>query len=178
MQCFLQGVRVTKGKGFGEFNVAAKWQRKSSAPSPKEPWYILTNLADLSSAIDAYKMRFSIEEMFRDFKAGGYDLEGSNLTGAPLTALVILIAIAYTSAALQGQTIKQKGLQKYIGRVKEPGRVTPRHSHFYVGLYGQAWVQFMADCSEIVDQLLLLSPHKRPYYEKGRRAMIAISSVF
>jgi hypothetical protein len=79
---------------------------------------------------------------------------------------------------LQGQSIKQKGLQKYIGRVKEPGRVTPRHSHFYIGLYGQAWVQFMADCSEIVDQLLLLSPHKRPYYKKGRRAMELIGSVF
>jgi hypothetical protein len=89
-----------------------------------------------------------------------------------------LIAIAYTSASMQGQSIKQKGIQKYVGRVKEPGRVVPRHSHFYIGLYGQAWVQFMADCSEIVDQLLLRSPHKRPYYQKGRRAMIAISSVF
>jgi hypothetical protein len=178
MQCFYQGVRVTKGKGFGSFNVAAKWQQKRTAPSPEEPWYLLTNLGDLSGAIDADKMRFSIEEMFRDFKAGGYNLEGTNVTGAHLTALVILIAIAYTSAALQGQSIKQKGLQKYIGRVKEPGRVTPRHSHFYIGLYGQAWVQFMNDCSEIVDQLLLLSPHKHPYYKKGRRAMKLIGSVF
>jgi hypothetical protein len=178
MQCFYQGVRVTKGKGFGEFNVADKWQQKRTAPSPQEPWYLLTNLGDVSTAIDAYTMRFSIEEMFRDFKAGGYNLEGTNLTGAHLTALVMLIAIAYTSASMQGQSIKQKGIQKYVGRVKEPGRVVPRHSHFYIGLYGQAWVQFMADCSEIVDQLLLRSPHKRPYYQKGRRAMIAISSVF
>jgi hypothetical protein len=36
-----------------------------------------------------------------------------------LTALVGLIAIAYTSAALQGQSIMQKGLQKDIGRVKK-----------------------------------------------------------
>jgi Transposase DDE domain len=178
MQCFFQGVRVTKGKGFGQFNVAAKWQQKRTAPSPTEPWYILTNLGDLSTAIDAYKMRFSIEEMFRDFKAGGYNLEGTNVTGTHLTALVMLIAIAYTSAALQGQSIKQKGIQKYVGRVKEPGRVVPRHSHFYIGLHGQAWVQFMADCSEIVDNLLLLSPHKRPYYKKGRRAMELIGSVF
>jgi hypothetical protein len=90
----------------------------------------------------------------------------------------MLIAIAYGSAAFQGQNIKQKGFQKYIGRVKEPGRVAPRHSHFYIGLYGQARVQFMVNCSEIVDQLLLLSPHKRPYYKKGRRAMELIGSVF
>ncbi|OLT60142.1 hypothetical protein [Moorena bouillonii] len=45
----------------------------------KEPWYILTNLMDLDLAIRAYQKRFDIEEMFRDFKAGGYNLEGSKL---------------------------------------------------------------------------------------------------
>jgi len=33
-----------------------------------------------------------------------------------------LIAIAYTSATIQGQQIKRKGVQKYVGRVKEPER--------------------------------------------------------
>jgi hypothetical protein len=32
MQCFFQRVRVTKAKGFGKFNVAAKWQQKRTAP--------------------------------------------------------------------------------------------------------------------------------------------------
>jgi hypothetical protein len=171
MQFYFEGVRVTKQKGFGPFNLGAKWQRKLKGDSPKEPWYILTSLGDLPSAIDAYKMRFSIEEMFRDFKAGGYNLEGTNVEGKHLCALVLLIAIAYTTAALNGQTIKQMGIQKYVGRVKEPGRVAPRHSRFYIGLYGQTWVQFMMSCAEIVSELLLLSPNKRPFYEKGKRAM-------
>jgi hypothetical protein len=128
---YFEGVRVMKQKGFGKFNVAAKWQRKLKGDSPKEPWYILTNLGSLPSAINAYKRRFSIEEMFRDFKAGGYDLEGTNLEGQHLTALVLLIAIAYTIAGMNGKQIKQMGIQKYVGRVKESGRIEPRHSHFY-----------------------------------------------
>jgi hypothetical protein len=40
----------------------------------KEPWYILTNLGDLETAIMTDQKRFDIEEMFRDFKSGGYSL--------------------------------------------------------------------------------------------------------
>jgi hypothetical protein len=109
--------------------------------------------------------------MFRDFKAGGYNLEGTNLEGGHLCGLVLLIAIAYTTAALNGQTIKQMGIQKYVGRVKEPGRVEPRHSYFYIGLYGQTWIQFTTSCAEIVSELLLLSSNKRPFYKKGLRAI-------
>lgn len=48
---YFQGVKVTKTKGFAGFNVACKWQRKSQGWAPAEGWFILTNLADLSSAI-------------------------------------------------------------------------------------------------------------------------------
>jgi len=44
----------------------------------------MTNLPDLESAILSYKKRFGIEEMFRDFKSGGYKLEGTNVTGERL----------------------------------------------------------------------------------------------
>jgi len=54
----------------------------------------MTNLPDLESAILSYK-RFGIEEMFRDFKSGGYKLEGTNVTGERLVVMVLLIAIAY-----------------------------------------------------------------------------------
>jgi hypothetical protein len=64
--------------------------------------------------------------------------------------LIILIAIAYTSATFFGQEIKRKGLQKYVGRVKEFGRYERRHSTFYIGLYGQAWVNFATFCWELV----------------------------
>ncbi|MCA2507244.1 MAG: hypothetical protein IM550_23380 [Microcystis sp. M54BS1] len=38
----------------------------------------MTNFGDLETAIIAYQKRFNIEEMFRDFKSGGYSLEQGN----------------------------------------------------------------------------------------------------
>jgi len=44
--------------------------------------------------------------MFRDFKSGGYSLEGSQLAPQYLSKLIIVIAIAYTSATLQGKKLR------------------------------------------------------------------------
>ena len=87
-----------------------------------EGWFIFTNLASLEVAIRAYQRRFGIEEMFRDLKSGGYNLEGTNLSGARLKAIILLMTLAYTSATLGGKTITHMGIQKYVGRVREVGR--------------------------------------------------------
>ncbi|WP_235111169.1 IS4 family transposase [Acaryochloris sp. 'Moss Beach'] len=136
---FLNDVRVTQAKGFGTFNVAAKWKRRYQGFAPDEAWFILTNFCDLNSAIVSYQKRFSIEEMFRDFKQGGYCLEGSQAMQERLVAIVIVIAIAYTSAALQGQNLKQKGLQRYITRPESTTSPNKRHSAFRVGLSAHLW---------------------------------------
>ncbi|GCA81945.1 hypothetical protein MiTs_03964 [Microcystis aeruginosa NIES-2521] len=78
-QLFLNDVNITKEQGFGPFNLAGKWKKTYRGFPTKEPWYILTNFEDLETAIIAYQKRFDIEEMFRDFKSGGYSLEGSQL---------------------------------------------------------------------------------------------------
>lgn len=70
---FIRGVKVTKTKKLAGFNIACKWPRKYLGWNPEEGWFILTNLESLSAAITAYKKRFCIEEMFRDFKRGGYN---------------------------------------------------------------------------------------------------------
>ncbi len=129
--------------------------------APEEGWFILTNLGNLELAIAAYRKRFNIEEMFRDFKSGGYNLENTNISGERLIALILLIAIAYTSATIQGQQIKRKGIQKYVGRVKEYGRIERRHSSFYIGLYGQTWVNFMEPCMKLVTKLMKLNRNKK-----------------
>ncbi|WP_293117337.1 hypothetical protein [Moorena sp. SIO3E8] len=59
---FLQGVKITKTKGFSPFNVACKWKRSISGFISKEGWFIMTNLNSLDLAIAAYKKRFGIEE--------------------------------------------------------------------------------------------------------------------
>jgi hypothetical protein len=168
---FLTGVKVTKQKDFNGFNVAGLWQRKLLGVTPEEGWFILTNLASLELAITAYKQRFDIEEMFRDFKKGGYNLEDTSVAGERLIVLIMLIAIAYTAATIQGQQIKRKGIQKYIGRVKESGRRERRHSSFYVGLYGQAWINFVEPCMNLITELIKLNRNKQKYYQQGMRAM-------
>ncbi len=178
LSLFLPGVKVTKLRGFGYFNLACKWKRKLQGIAPKEGWFILTDLPELGAAITAYKQRFDIEEMFRDFKTGGYNLEDTKVTGERLISLILLIAIAYTSATIQGQQIKRKGVQEYVGRVKENSRSTRRHSSFYIGLYGYTWISFMDNCQPLVAQLMRLNPNKRKYYQQGLRAMNLIQSVF
>lgn len=175
---FLKGVKITKTRGFFNFNIAGKWKRKINGVAPKEGWFILTNFDSLEFAVSAYKKRFDIEEMFRDFKKGGYNLEETNVKGERFISLVLLIAIAYTCATIQGQQIKRKGVQKYVARVKEYSRLERRHSSFYVGLYGQNWVTFKDDCIELVIRLIKLNRNKQKYYQKGIRAMMLIESTF
>jgi len=98
MKLYLTGVKVTKKKGFGSFDIAAYWKRKYRGRVEEQGWYILTNLGSLSAAVDAYKARSGIEAMFKDCKSGGYNLEGSKATIERLTSLVLIIALAYTCA--------------------------------------------------------------------------------
>lgn len=57
--------------------------------------------------------------MFRDCKSGGYNLEGCHATGARLSAIVLLIAIAYKTAIIQGVDIRIARVERYICRPKE-----------------------------------------------------------
>ena len=169
---------MTQQKGFGPFNVAGKWKRTYRGFRTKEPWYILTNLASLELAISAYQKRFSIEEMFRDFKAGGYSLEGSQLASEILSQLMIVVAIAYTSATLQGQTIKRMGIQKYVARPETKVKEQRRHSSFYIGQHLFNWLRLQQLCQKIVDELLQINRRWLPHYQKGQRAIELALSTF
>ena len=46
------------------FDVACKWKRNYGACQVDEAWFVLTDLGSLPAAIDAYKQRMGIEEMF------------------------------------------------------------------------------------------------------------------
>jgi hypothetical protein len=135
-------------------------------------------LGNISEAIASYKKRFDIEEMFRDFKSGGYNMEETNVRDHRLISLILLITFSYSLATFKGQSIKQKGVQKYVGRIKEYGRGKRRHSSFYIGLYGQTWVNFMQSCWELVLKLMRLNSNKIQYYLQGQRAMELILSAF
>ena len=103
---FNQEVTIRKTAPITGFNLVGKWLGKYRNFTTKEPWYILTSLADIQAAVNAYKKRFGIEEMFRDFKGGGYNLERTNLTGERLSKLLILCSLAYLKSIIQGIEIK------------------------------------------------------------------------
>jgi hypothetical protein len=178
MKLFFTGVKFTKKKGFGQFSLAAYWKRNYRGSGPDEGWYILTNLKSLEAALKVYKARSGIEAMFKDCKSGGYNLEESKACVERLTSLVLLIAIAYTCAGLQGQLIKSSGQQKYIGRLKELNRMTRRHSNFWVGLYGQMWIAALETCSDWVKNLMIIRPSKRTFFQRGLRVMAVIQTAF
>jgi hypothetical protein len=178
MKLFLTGVKFTKKKGFGQFSLAAYWKRKYRGQGQDEGWYILTNLSSLDAAINIYQARSGIEATFKDCKSGGYNLEDSKACVERLTSLVLLIAIAYTSAGLRGKCIKSSGQQKYVSRLKELQRMTRRHSNFWVGLYGQMWIAALESCSDWVRDLMMIRPNKQTFFQRGWRAMALIQAAF
>ena len=177
MSKFYEGVLCNKGDGLGPFNVAVYWKRKYRNKGPKEPWYILTNLPTLKQALDVYSCRWGIEQLFKDCKTGGYNLEGTKVNKTRFLALILLIAIAYSLATLQGRRMKTLGIEVYAGRIQEHKDKTPRQSEFSLGLYGQRWRYGMDLWTDWVLNLIALKPHKRLYFQRGFHALSLIQQA-
>jgi hypothetical protein len=174
---FLSKINIPHKKGFGRFNLAVYWRRKYKTKQEKSPWYLLTNLADLETAVKAYKQRFGIEAMFKDCKSGGYNLEGSQALPDKLVRLVLLIALAMTSAWLQGEKTSTLGNSPYICRPKEAARTRRRHSNFWLGLYGHNWIVAFHECQEWVEELITSIRNKRTFYQRGLKALTQIQQA-
>jgi hypothetical protein len=174
---FYPKVGFTKKKGFSRFNLVAFWKGKYRGKQEDEPWYLLTNLPNLKSAIKVYSKRYGIEAMFKDCKTGGYNLEGCQASPDKLMALIILIALAMTSAWLQGKRTKLQRQEKYVCRIQETGRTRKRHSNFWIGLYGSNWLIAVDSCQEWVESMLSLVRNKKSFYQKGLRAIKLIGQA-
>ncbi len=160
------------------WNLAIYQKRKHKGKSHDEPWYILTNLSEVSEVLKVYSQRSGIEAMFKDCQTGGYNLEGTKANTQRLTNLVLLIAIAYTNKALKGQTLKNKGKQKYIARPEGKRRKTRRHSEFWLGLSGSLWCDNYVFYVEEINQIMQLNKNKMTFYQKGLQAMSEIKKVY
>jgi hypothetical protein len=151
-------------------------EEKIPGVSVKEGWFILTNLGSLTSALAAYQKWMRIEEMFRDYKSKGYYLEATGLKGQRLMVLILLIALAYSSAIVQGTTLKMKEVKKYIIRDEEPQIKYSRRSTFGSGLDSQQWLTYLDKYAGEVQELMTLTPTKRQFYQRGMRAITQIQS--
>jgi len=175
---YLADRKFTKQKGFGTFDIAGYWLRKYRGKQEDEGWYLLTNVGTLKQSVDIFKCRSGIEALFKDCKTGGYNLEKSHANNHRLSSLILLIALAYTCAVIQGEKIKTMGVQKYVGRLTECGRSIRRHSSFWIGLYGQCWVIGMEFCQDVISELMRIRRNKLPFFQRGLRAMSFILSMF
>jgi hypothetical protein len=127
-------------------------------------------------AIAAYKKRMGIEEMFRDCKSGGYNIEGTGLRRDRLIKIILVLAIVYSSAIFQGVKIQKKQLQKYVSRHKESKKEYRRRSTFGIGQDGEQWSNYLARHSEFIQEFMKLTPNKRRFYQQGIRAATLIES--
>lgn len=174
IRIFYPHISLTQKKGFNRFNLAAYWKRKYQGKQEKEPWYLLTNLSSLKPAIHIYKQRYGIEAMFKDCKTGGYNLEDSKTSPERLIKLILLIALAMTSAWLHGQRSQLQGQHKYVCRPTETARARRRHSTFWIGLYGESWLIGFHGCQLWVEEMLNLIANKKSFYQRGLRAITLI----
>lgn len=84
----------------------------------KEPWCLATNLPDLRSALQHYKRRMWIEEMFGDLKKHGFDLESTMLhTFQRLSRLTLAVAFLYVWLISTGTRTIHAGLRHLVDRV-------------------------------------------------------------
>lgn len=168
---FYTQVLCNKEDDIGPLNLAVYWKRKYRQKGPKDPWYILTNLPTLKQTLTLYRCRWGIEQMFKDMKTSGYNLEKTKVHNTRFWALLLLIMIAYTIATLYGQRLRHTEAENYAARIHEYTHEPLRTSDFHVGLYGYAWLFSMALWTDFVLPLLALKPHKRLYFQRGFKAL-------
>jgi Transposase DDE domain len=170
-------IQVTQKRGFGKHNLVLRQKRTYRQSNFDDAWCLLTNLTDAAQTLNAYSNRFSIEPLFKDYKSGGYHLEDCHADLHRFTALLVLIAIAYSISTVRGGRIRKKQVQHYIGRVKEPNRTQNRHSQFWMGLYGSLWIDNLNLWSTLARKLMALKPQKRPFFQRGLNAIALIQSA-
>jgi hypothetical protein len=170
-------IQVTQKRGFGKHNLVIYQKRVYAQSTTPEVWYLLTNLIDINQVLIQYDFRFCIEPGFKDLKSGGYHIEDCHAQPHRFSALLVLMTIAYSIASIRGKRIRQKQVQRYVGRVKEPKRTRNRHSQFWIGLYGSLWIGSLNLWSTLAEQLMALKPQKRPFFQRGLHAISLIQST-
>lgn len=140
---FLRNVHVALSNPFGPTHLALVWARSS-----KEPWYLLTDLEDLEEAVRLYRVRMWCEQLWRDFKSQGFDLEASHIeVGERLERLLLGIALATVWALWTGAKVVRRHLRRRV----DSGR-RRRLSLFLIG------IRWLEHCLALFQHLTLLLP--------------------
>jgi DDE family transposase len=127
------------------FSLSCGW---SEQHPDDEPWYLLSDLPAGRGILVRYGGRFSIEEMFRDFKEQGFRLEKTRLQDTQrVSRLVLCVSLAYVFALLLGEAVEARGIRQFVER-----SVKRQSSLFQMGLrylkrllvQGHDWTELLA----------------------------------
>lgn len=127
---FFYGVELTQNKY--KCNIASK----PSGEKEEDTWHIATN-GDPKKAINNYKRRFTIEEMFKDMKSNGLGMEETWTKKLEYFKNIMLcLSIAYVYIITIGSDCARNGMNKEIGAFVKTKRAnkTRVYSIFQVGI--------------------------------------------
>lgn len=112
---------------------------------PDDPWYIVSDEPTDLHTFDEYGLRFDIEEAFLDEKAGGFQLESSELaTKDAIERLVLILAIATIYFTSIGLEVVQANVRRYVDTHWDRGL-----SYLKIGwrwlrqCYRRGWLRFV-----------------------------------
>jgi hypothetical protein len=81
----------------------------------KEPWFIVSNLPTTNLSFTVYGMRFDIEQVFKDDKSGGFNLESSGLRVADkLNRLMLVLCLAMLFLVAEGTRVVLCGFRRLV----------------------------------------------------------------
>jgi hypothetical protein len=105
------------------------------AEESEDTWYLATNM-DSKKAVREYKKRFIIEEMFRDLKSNGFDMESTWTENIMyFKNLYLCLNIAYTWMIVLGADCSKNKNSKIVGATKKlKNKVVRIYSLFSCGL--------------------------------------------
>ena len=163
---FLQGVNISTSVHKFPFNVAIHYPAKYHDMPIEEGWFLLTTLPNLNTAIQTYATRFQLEEMFRDYKSYGFNLELSQLNGSRFDAWFLLLTLVYSVLAFNGICTNHTE-QKYLVRTDNTKRQFSRYS--IVTLAKTAFLsQFNWDfIPPLISRYIRINHHKIDCYVRG-----------
>ena len=132
----------------------------------EEGWFLLTTFSDLNTAVQIYATRFQLEEMFRDFKLSGFNLELTQLNGSRFDAWFLLLTLVYSVMAFDGICTTETD-RKYLVRTDNTKRPAARHSMITVAKVA-LFLKFDWDfLRPLISQYIRINHHKIDCYIRG-----------
>lgn len=120
----------------------------------------------MNTAVQNYATRFQLEEMFRDFKLYGFNLELTQLNGSRFDAWFLLLTLVYSVLAFTGVCATEID-EKYLVRADNTKRRSKRNS---IVTFGKVALFYKFDwgfLAPLISQYIRINRHKIDCYVRG-----------